>query len=42
MSVIIENDSEQEILVKGASEIVLNSCTDWYNMKTNNIETITS
>lgn len=35
MSKIILNGEHQEILVKGASEIVIKSCTDWYNMETN-------
>lgn len=31
MSVILDHKGQQLILVKGASEMVMASCSDWYN-----------
>jgi Ca2+ transporting ATPase len=41
MSVVLEYNGSQIILVKGASEMVMNSCSDWLNPETNEIEAIT-
>ncbi len=41
MSVICEHDGNNTLFVKGASEMVLACCTDWYNQKTGEIEPIT-
>ena len=38
MSVIVDFKGEAHIFVKGASEMVLATCSSWYNMKTNEIE----
>lgn len=40
MSVIIDHNGQQIIFVKGASEMVMSSCSDWYNPETDQIETI--
>ncbi|KRX11210.1 P-type ATPase, cytoplasmic domain N [Pseudocohnilembus persalinus] len=40
MSTIIEVNGKQRILVKGASELVLESCTNWINKETNQIQPI--
>ena len=42
MSVVLEHNGSQIILVKGASEMVMSSCSDWLNPVTNEIETITT
>lgn len=41
MSVVLENKGNQLILVKGASEMVMASCSDWFNPETNEVEPIT-
>lgn len=41
MSVVLEYKGQQIILVKGASEMVMGSCSDWYNPETDQVETIT-
>lgn len=40
MSVVLEYEGSQIILVKGASEIVLNSCSDWYNSEKSEVQSI--
>lgn len=40
MSVIVSYQNENLIFVKGASEIVLQTCNRWYNMEENKIEII--
>lgn len=35
MSVIVDLKGDAHIFVKGASEMVLSTCTSWYNMRTN-------
>jgi len=37
MSVILNHQGQQVILVKGASEMVLASCSDWYNPESDEI-----
>lgn len=37
MSVIADFKNESHIFVKGASEMVLATCSQWYNMETNEI-----
>ena len=41
MSVIVNFQGENYIFVKGASEMVLGTCSKWHNMEENNIEEIT-
>jgi P-type Ca2+ transporter type 2B len=41
MSVIVNYKDENMIFVKGASEMVLQTCNKWYNMDENRIEDIT-
>ena len=40
MSVIVKYEGQLHIFTKGASEMVLQGCSDWFNPITNNIETI--
>ena len=40
MSVIVNYDNENYIFVKCASEMVLGTCSQWYNMEDNRIEDI--
>lgn len=40
MSVIVNFKGENYIFVKGASEMVLSTCSKWYNMEDNKIEDI--
>lgn len=40
MSVIVDFKGENYIFVKGASEMVLSTCSKWYNMDENKIEDI--
>jgi magnesium-transporting ATPase (P-type) len=35
MSVILDYKGESHIFIKGASEMVLQTCDQWYNMETN-------
>lgn len=37
MSVILDHHGQQIMLVKGASEMVMASCSDWYNPETNEV-----
>lgn len=41
MSSLVEFQSKKMLLVKGASEMVLESCDTWYNQDTDAIEAIT-
>jgi len=41
MSSLIDYKGQKTLLVKGASEIVLESCEFWYNQETNQTELIT-
>lgn len=40
MSVIINHDNNNLIFVKGASEMVLQTCNKWYNMDQEKFEEI--
>lgn len=40
MSVIVSYKGDNYIFVKGASEMVLSTCSKWYNMDENRIEDI--
>lgn len=40
MSVLLTRNSENYLFVKGASEMVLGCCNEWYDMKTNKVEPI--
>ena len=40
MSVIVNYNNDNMIFVKGASEMVLGTCNQWYNMEDNTIEDI--
>ena len=40
MSVVLDHKGHQIIFVKGASEMVMASCSDWYNPETDQIESI--
>lgn len=40
MSVITSYKDENYIFVKGASEMVLSTCSKWYDMESNKIEDI--
>ena len=40
MSIVLNIADDQYLFVKGASEMVLNCCTKWFDMRSNKIEPI--
>ena len=42
MSIIVNYEDNAHLFIKGASELVLSSCNQWYNSRTEEIEPITS
>lgn len=42
MSIVFEHKGKASLFIKGASEIVLESCRQWHNSSTGEIEEITT
>ena len=42
MSIVVEYNDAAHLFIKGASEIVLASCNQWYNNQSGEIEPLTS
>jgi len=42
MSIVVNYGSNATLFIKGASELVLTSCNQWYNSETGEVEPITA